>query len=51
MNKEELLDHITEIVVQKFDINQTTKVMLKEINKILNAGNYEYENNRLTWQN
>ena len=51
MNKEELLDHITEIVVQKFDINQTTKVMLEEINNILNTGNYEYENDRLTWQN
>ena len=50
MSKEEILDHITEIVVQKFEINPATKVMLEEANNILNE-NYEYENNHLTWQN
>lgn len=51
MKKEEIIDYVTEKIIQKLTINQTTKDILNDLNKVLETEDYTFENNLLIWQN
>lgn len=51
MKKEEIIDYVTEKIIQKLTINQTTKDIIKELKQVLETEDYTFENNLLIWQN